>query len=85
LPLDIRFANARRNDEDVFRAHLAPYRDFSVVFADLEFGGLGWGPPATKPRDYCAWVKNDFDEDQDGDFDLVVKVDRGDLDAQPGF
>ncbi|WP_162001640.1 hypothetical protein [Streptomyces violaceusniger] len=87
LPLDYRFANTRRNDHNVFSDHVTPYRDFTVAFADLEGADLGWAEPPM-PRDYCTWVFSWLrigGEDQDGDFDMVVRIHRNDLDAQPHF
>jgi len=85
LPLDYRFANTLHGEGETLAHHLTPYRDFTVVFADLEGAGLGWEPIAWGV-DYCTWISGKADEiDADGDLSLDVRVDRTDLDGQPGF
>src|SRR6266568_1870902 len=85
LPLDYRFANTLHGADESLAHHLTPYRDFTVVFADLEVAELGWEPIAWGV-DYCTWISGKGDEeDVDGELSLSVRVDRADLDEQPGF
>jgi hypothetical protein len=85
LPLDFRFQNTKRNGNGgqgaaPFKDHITPYRDFTVVFGDLEHADLTY----TKPHDYCTFIRNDG-EDQDGDLNFDIHLtdeDRSALDAQ---